>query len=141
MSANETSGAGHDRGARVFENSQAALTALLQPGEPLIGTMLTMFRRRGWMKRCVIGTTPARMIIVPIRLDGSTKAPPIEIRREDVLRWNVHQITNGIGMGMGAELKFSTRDGKFQINPPLDIGIPEGFDQKCVVDFLNTTGS
>lgn len=94
MGENGLAGGGQDRGSRVFGNAQESLRRLLPAEEQLIGTMLTVFRQRGWMKRCVIGTTPTRMFIVPIRLDGSAKGPHIEIQGEDVLEWRV----DGIGL-------------------------------------------
>jgi hypothetical protein len=140
MGDNGAAGERQDRGTRVFFTSQEALRQLLQPNEQLIGTMLTMFRRRGFMKRCVIGTTPTRMLIVPIRLDGSVKSPPIEISRQDIHGWKADGIVDGIGNRYGVELRIKTPNGTFQINPPIDIGIPVGFDQRCVVDFLIATG-
>ncbi len=123
------------------ERAHDAIWTNLRPNEQLTGVMLASFRRHGWMKMCAVGTTPGRMIIVPLHRDGTAKGPMVEIPRESVLRWKLKPITTESGVTLGNELRFKTAKGSFKINPLTMIGSGSLLNTDCVFDFLASTGT
>jgi len=128
-------------GAQRDQRAHDAIWTHLRPNEDLTGLMLAGFRRHGWVKQCAIGTTRARMIIVPLHRDGTAKGPMREVPRESVLRWKVKAITTESGAHLGNELRFKTAAGTFKVNPLMMLGASTAQNNNCVFDFLASTGT
>ena len=131
----------HELGVQRVGRAHDSIWTQLRPNEHLSGVMLAGFRRHGWVKPCAIGTTPDRMIIVPLHRDGTAKGPATVIPRDSVVRWKVKSIATESGVSLGDELRFTTANGTFKVNPLKMIGAGSLLNDNCVRDFLASTGT